>query len=468
MDYLLSLEEATKAALNNNFDVQIIQYDTLISRTQETAAESIYDTVLEASTKYRRDESAGVSTLAPTESRTNDHNIGLSKKLPSGTTLETDWTNNRGSSNSSSNITSPYYDSTAEIALTQELGKNFFGLQDRGKIKITRLEIENAEFTSMDKIEGLITDVQKVYWDLVLQHERVSIEEDMFQQAKRLYDLNSEKFRDGLIEKPELLDSEANYHLRANAVMQAGNILATKESTLELLLNLEQVSVRVIPSEGFNVDQQPVEEETPSLEKAFSNRYDYQQAKKMIEARKIELSLNTNNLWPQIDLEASYARNGIDGGSFKDGTQDISDEDNPDYWIGVSLKMPLENTKERAQRRSAELKKRQAILAMKSLERRVMVDVIDRVRNCNVLRDVAMNQVKVADLQSQKLEAEMKRFNAGRSDTNTVIRFQEDAIQARWLAAQAKFAYYSARIDLRRSEGVLLSSYWDGKIEQRQ
>ncbi len=105
---------------------------------------------------------------------------------------------------------------------------------------------------------------------------------------------------------------------------------------------------------------------------------------------------------------------------------------------------------------------------MKSLERRVMVDVIDRVRNCNVLRDVAMNQVKVADLQSQKLEAEMKRFNAGRSDTNTVIRFQEDAIQARWLAAQAKFAYYSARIDLRRSEGVLLSSYWDGKIEQRQ
>ncbi len=462
--YSMSLQEATEMALKNNFDIQLIQYDTLISRTQEGGAESVYDTVLEASAKYHKDQSARTSTLSATESRANDYNIGLSKKLPSGTTVETDLTNNRGSSNSGTNTTSPYYDSALGVSLTQEFGKNFFGLQDRGHIKVTRIEIENAEFTSLDKIETLVADVQKAYWALVLQTERVAIEEDMLKQAKELYDLNSEKFQDGLVEEPELLDSEANYRFRVNAVMQAKNAWETKENILRLFLNVENEDASVFPRDVFDMNQ--VAEDGPqSLEKAFIHRVDYKRAQKIIDARKLELAINKNNLWPEINLEASYARNGIDGNSFSDAMEDISDKDNPDYSVGIALKMPLENTKERSQTRSADLRKVQALLAMKSLERRIMVDVIDQVRNCNVLRDVAVNQARISELQHQKLESEMKRFKTGRSETNTVIRFQEDEIQARWLAAQAKFAYYAARVDLRRTEGVLLNTYWDGEIK---
>ena len=51
--YRLSLDETTDLALRNNFDIQLTKYDTLIARTDELAARSIYDTVFDAQVEYR-------------------------------------------------------------------------------------------------------------------------------------------------------------------------------------------------------------------------------------------------------------------------------------------------------------------------------------------------------------------------------------------------------------------------------
>ena len=72
--------------------------------------------------------------------------------------------------------------------------------------------------------------------------------------------------------------------------------------------------------------------------------------------------------------------------------------------------------------------------------------------------------MQIADLQDQKLKEEEKRFKRGRSDTDTIIRFQEDLNQARLLAAEAKFLYQEELINLRQAEGSLLNEYWDGEI----
>ena len=91
-------------------------------------------------------------------------------------------------------------------------------------------------------------------------------------------------------------------------------------------------------------------------------------------------------------------------------------------------------------------------------------EIIDQVRNCSVYRELARNAVGIAELQSKKLEEEEKRFSRGRSDTDTIIRFQKDLSQAEIAASHAKFRYISAVVDLRKNEGVLLNKYWDRKI----
>ncbi|MFT7538970.1 MAG: outer membrane protein TolC, partial [Lysobacterales bacterium] len=67
----------------------------------------------------------------------------------------------------------------------------------------------------------------------------------------------------------------------------------------------------------------------------------------------------------------------------------------------------------------------------------------------------------VADLQEKKVREEEKRFSKGRSNTDTLIRFQEDMIQARLSKAQADYAYHVALVNLNKEEGSLLKEYWN-------
>jgi len=62
-EYHLSLDEVTKLALNNNFDIQLAKYDAWIARTDNDVARSIYDTMFEALVEYRDDESKQTSTI---------------------------------------------------------------------------------------------------------------------------------------------------------------------------------------------------------------------------------------------------------------------------------------------------------------------------------------------------------------------------------------------------------------------
>ena len=110
------------------------------------------------------------------------------------------------------------------------------------------------------------------------------------------------------------------------------------------------------------------------------------------------------------------------------------------------------------------MEKAKILINLKSLERKITVGVIDSVRNSNILKEVAYNEVIVSELQAQKLEAEQKRFSQGRSDTETIVRFQSDVSLARIMAAQAKYAHHVSTIDLRKEEGVLLKKYWNEEL----
>lgn len=458
----LSLEETTRLALQNNFDIQLAKYDTWISRTREGLSESVYDTIIDAQVSYQDDQQERSSSLLGTKSLENDYRLGFSKKLPTGTTLSTGLENIRNWSDSQFVTVNPSHESLAWVSITQELGRNFFGIADRGNVKITRLEIENTGFSSLDKIESYIADVQKAYWELVLQTERVRIAQEAVELARQLFDLHQEKISHGLVEKPDALASEANYQKRVNELLLANNQLQTKENILRLLLNIADDQAPLIPTENLDRSTvpQPLEQ---SLKAAFENRRDYQKARNTIDLKDIQLEVKRNQLWPEINLTASFQRNGI-ADDFKKSFSDISAQDNPEVFTGLTLHMPLENHAAESAWKAASLEKAREIVTLKKLERQIVVGVADQVRHCNVLKEIAVNAANVAELTERKFREEEKRFNTGRSSTDTLIRFQEDLLLARWEAAAALYGYQAALIDLKVQEGTLLNAYWNGEL----
>jgi outer membrane protein TolC len=455
--YRLSLGEVTQLALDNNLDIQIAEYDARIARTDEGVAESLYDTMFNAEIEYHNDKSKQTSTLAGDKTLDNDYNIGLSKKSATGTTVDVDLFNNRHRTNSTFSTSPLTHESTLGLTVTQELGRNFFGIQDRGDVKIARLSIENSGYTSWEKIEGVLADAQKAYWDLVMESEKVRIAEDMVAQAKRLYDLNQEKLKNGLVAATEAIAAHAHYEARKNDLILARHQFEIRVNALKLLLNVTDDDIRIEPSEDFSFlpYDRPL---IPSLQQAFSSRRDYKKTLNTIQAKDLNLSMKKNSLWPQIDLTATLERNGI-GDHFKQAVRQITEEDHPDFFAGLEVTLPLENTGARARLKAAELEKAKAIINLKLLERRIAVEITDQVRSCRIFREAALNEERIAQLQQQKFQEEEKKFRYGRSDTDTLIRFQEDWLDARGAAAAAKHRYHTAMVDLALKEGSLLDKY---------
>ncbi|MBU0469206.1 MAG: TolC family protein [Candidatus Omnitrophica bacterium] len=454
-----SLNDVTRLALINNFDIQIAKYDALIAKTDKDVSESIYDTIFDAEVKYRNNKKAQSSAAYGTKTRDDDYNAGLSKKLPTGTTIGLGLDNNRNWTDASTVSQNESFTSDISFSIDQDLGKNFFGIQDRGSVKISLIDIEKAEFTSLEKIEADISAVQTAYWDLVYHLEKMRIQQEMVEQAKALYDIHQEKLKDGLVEIPEAIASEANYRKRKNEFDLAVNLVKSKENVIRFMLNLDDDVSEINPTEKLEL-KKGKNNLGQELAIAFKNRRDYKREKKDIESKDIKLSMKKNNIWPEINLIASLNRNGI-GGHIQEAAENIFENDDPDVSVSFKVTMPLGNREAKAQLKAAELNKAKAIVSLKLLERKIAISINDQVRDCNVYAQIAQSDKEIADLQSQKLEEEEKRFNYGRSDTDTLIRFQEDLIQAKNQELQSRYQYNISLINLELKKGTILEDYLD-------
>lgn len=460
--FALSIADVTRLALENNFDVQIAKFDAYINRNDLLEAVSIFDTILSASASFEDDQLKQSSTIFGSKSLTNIYSLNLSKKLPTGTTLSLGVSDTRDFTNSSFATINPAHEALAKFSLTQSLGKNFFGLIDRNEIKITKLDIENSDWTSLERIERSLAQAQKAYWAVVLFSEELDIKREEYKRARALYEIYSKKIHFGLIEDPDLYASEANMIQRENDVLASLDQLNAAKDALLLLLNEENRRIRIRPLDHLTLEGPPVDL-NQALESAIKNRKDYKKAKNEIDKKKLSLVSRKNSLWPQIDLAATFARNGLTR-KYAKAFEDIINEDNPEIFVGVTVSIPIENRKARGQYNKAKLEKARALVELKKTERVILTEINDLVTRLGIQAGRVLTLKRVASLQEKKLQAELKRFKYGRSSSDILIRYQEDALSAKLAHERSLYNYRVSLIDLKLAQNILLSENWEEEL----
>lgn len=454
----LSIEEVTEIALKNSLDIQIAKFDTYISRTQKNEAESIFDTIFSAESSYNRDKLESASSLAGTDTRETTFSLGLEKKLPTGTTLSLDATNTKTKTNSAFATLNPYTEAELEFSVTQELGKNFFGLADRADIKITKIDIENSEFVSLDDIELALYEAQRAYWNLVLKQEELLINQDMLKEAEKLHEIYKQKQDIGLTEPSEFLAIEALVKTRQSNLNLASLARETAKNHLLFLINKGDFQQGIIVSDslGCSVEKADLYQ---ALNRAVEARRDYKGIKNDLKKNKIDLVAKENALWPQIDFEATFTRNNIDTGRSK-AWGDLFSNGGDEVFFKVSLEVPLERSEARSQLRKADLEKTRYLLKFKRMERLVLQEINDKVNQVNTMQ----NQVKLfeetVNIHRQKLDYQIKRLKSGRSDSDTLISYEQDLLSARLSLAEYLFRYRAGLIELELTQDSLLDKHW--------
>ncbi|HEC68719.1 MAG TPA: TolC family protein [Candidatus Omnitrophica bacterium] len=460
----LSLEEISKLALENNLDIQIAKFDTYIARNNLLETTSIFDTFFSANLSYNQDKKDTASSLLGTKNLTNNYSLQITKKIPLGTELEISAYNQRNWSNSLFFSLNPHTEAGVSLSIKQSLAKNFFGLKDKANIKITKLDIENSEFSSLENIELSLAEIQKAYWELVLRYEELKIKQDMLEQARRLYEIYREKMKIGLAEEPDLLAAQANLALRENDVLEAKLLLRQAKNNLLYLLNITDKDIEIIPKDKLDV--LPEEFDLYSeLKKAVESRRDYKIVKNQVEIRDIDLAIKKNSLWPEIDLEASFTKNGISS-HYKSSWSEVSNQDNSQVYIGLKISFPWEKRKEKAQYNKAKLEKAKTLILLKRLERLIFRQINNDVLKVNTLSEQVKTFKEVLKIEKEKLKKEEEKLNYGRSSSDIIIRFQEDVLNSSLMLANSLYAYKISLIDLEQDKDTLLSKYWGGVYEE--
>jgi outer membrane protein TolC len=454
----LSLRDISTLALWNNLDIQIARYDAYIKRNNLKEATSIFDTILNANFSYKDDQTKQATSITGSRYRKIDYELGLQKKVPSGTVLNLDLQQQRDWSDSVFATTNPSYNSSINIGFTQPIGKNFLGMIDRSKIRITRLDIANSDYTSLDKIELSLAGIQKVYWRLVFLNEELHLKNEMLKEAQRLSEIYMKKYKTGLAEAPDLFAAQANVERRKNDILQTKDMLQAAESDLLFRLNEEKPGIEIVPQDSLEFEDQDISF-TDSLKIAIEKRRDYRRLKNELKAKKINLALKENNLWPEIDLEASFLRNGLSS-KYKKAWQGLSSEDNPQFYFGVKFEVSLENSQAQAQYHKANLQKAKSICLLKQCERRICTQINTRVTTVNILKEKIIANEKIWQLEGDKLKAEEVRLRLGRSNSDTVINYQQDLLEAQIAYIKSLFDYKIALIDLKLAMNTLLDEFW--------
>ena len=458
----LSLKDVSKIALENSLDVQIAKFDVYISRTSLEKAESIFDSYFTAQASYTHDKRQQASTFVGTDTKEYASSVAIEKKLPTGTTLELDIAGKKNRSDSTFSTLNPYHEASAGLTITQELGRNFFGISDRSDIKITKLDIENSEFTSLDDIEKSLYESQKAYWELVLKNEELIVANDMLKKAVDLYGIYKDKLEIGLVEESEFLAIEALVYTRKSDIEVALLAKETAENKLLFLLNVADFENDIIPKDTLvcSVDKVNLPK---ALSEAISGRRDYKKVMNDIKKNKIQIIVKENALWPEIDLAASLVRNSIDSDRTTAWT-DLSNDGGNEVAVSLTFKVPLENREAKANLRKVNIEKKKVLVQLKKVERLILQELNDKVNKVNT----AKNRVHLfdfsVDIHQKKLQKQLERLNFGRSDSDTLIQYEQDLLQARLDLARVLFDYRTGLIELDLAKNTLLDKYWEGQL----
>ncbi len=456
--FLIDEAGVADLALTNSLDIQIARFDASIKRTELMEAESVFDTFLNAQAGYSDDQKDVASAFLGTKNTESEYSFGIEKKLPTGTTVNFTAGNVRTHTDSSFSTVNPSHEATISATLTQNLGKNFFGIADRGLIRMTKLDIENTEYTSLTDIEAALFEVLRAYWNLVLKKESLRIRIEMRQQADRLYKIYENKLGMGMVEEVDMAEIRGHLRRLDVGVLNAGLDLVMAKNDLLFLLNVNNLRVELEPMDELDINPESVDLYN-SLQVAVAARRDYRKMRNELEKNNVDLAVKKNALWPEIDLEASLTKNGIDS-EYHNAWEKTTDADYRQFYVGLQVKLPLENRKARAQKKAVQLKKEQLLLSLKRIERLILRELNNQVTRVNTLKNEVELTREIVELQKVKLAQEHKRLEWGRSNADVMVRYEDDVLQAMLDEARALYTYRIGVLELARRQNILLDYYW--------
>ncbi|HZL29139.1 MAG TPA: TolC family protein [Acidobacteriaceae bacterium] len=417
----------------------------------------------------------GVPTL---KSNTINGNFGYSQAFPTGTTFSAIFQNSRDTSNSPFSLLNPTLNSYYRVLFNQQLLAGF-GLGPN--LRFLRIAKNNQKISDEAfklQVATTVTQIANMYWDLVAAYEDEQVKSRSLDFAQQTLDSGRKQLQLQAIPAMDVMKDEAEVANREEDLTIAKTSLQFQELLIKnaLTKNLDDPileAMPVHPTDSSTVQQIDTSGPTEDLiAQALRDRTELVESDIDLENRHISRDAARNALLPQLSATAFYGGTGLAGLQnplssisstapigFGGSVGNAFNNSAPDYYVGLSLNIPLRNRVAKSDQYRSELESRQAELRLQQLKKQIRIEV----RNAQYALVQSKARVEAAkkarDLAGKTFDITAKEQQLGSGSNFQTLTARRDLAAAESALVAAMTAYQKAEIEVHRSVGDTLDSY---------
>jgi outer membrane protein len=468
----MSLQDCIQQALEHNLELRIDRYNPQLALFNLKAGYGVYDPTFNFSGQHTDTQSGstlfqGIVPVPGQHTDTDTFNSSLGGLLPWGTEYglslrnltDTDGKRFIVNTNLQQIIPVPYSVSGGSVGLdvTQPLVKNFWLNPTRLNIAVLKNRIKWTDLGLRSQIMDIVTRVEMAYYDLKASYENVKVLERAVELAERLLAENKKRVEVGTLAPLDEKQSEAQAAARKADLINGQRNLAVLDNALKQLLtddfaSLDKVSLE--PSEALDAELQLFDVQE-SWSKGLTLRPDFLQARLDLERQGIQVKINRNELYPQVDLKAGGGYAGSTP-EFSGVLGDIEQRDQPYYYVGGQLSYPLGNRTARNNYKASKTQYEAGQLSLKKMEQDIMIQIDNDIKLAQANYERVGATRKAREYAEAALAAEQKKLESGKSTSFFVLQLQRDLTSAQSDEISALVQYKRSLARLAQDEGTTL------------
>lgn len=430
--------------LSQGRDARTIELDRLKADSFVYQARAAYDWIFSGNASYENSRAQFLSGGGNLQDKTSIWAASMEKRIPTGTIFKLTFSRTLQDSifrpnTTSSSSRSPYavFDD-AELALTQDLLGNFFGLAERRANHAAEQAVEAAELNKKDQLESLVLSSLQQFWNAYVAKESLR---DAIQQRDKYEALVKEiegKARRGFVNPGDLPKARAEYGAQVRNVKTASFNYIDAVDKLFTAMRIEA------PAEAIEFQ---VDEELPPMPMMVAQSVDRLRAVESADlafqaASETKRAADLSSL-PSLQLVGKANYTGLEPTQSK-AFATLTDGAHPKYSIGLLLSYRFFSDKTRTDQNDANVgyeKALNTLLKAKEDQTRILKTSMEQVRLSYAAAASAIDEAKNW---AETVKEQERSYRQGRLDFSQLIQDYDSFYRSRSTRIRAIGDYHIA------------------------
>ena len=416
----------------------------------------------------------GVPTL---KSNTTNGNFGYAQSFATGTTFSASFLNSRDTSNSPDNLLNPVLNSYYRVAFQQQLLAGFGLGPNLRYLRIAKNNQRISDEAFKLQVATTVTQIANMYWDLVAAYEDEQVKSRSLDFAQETLDSGRKQLALEAIPAMDVMKDEAEVANREQDLTIAKTTLQFQELLIKnaLTKNLDDPILEAMPVHPTDQSGMPQSMEAGPTDdlivRALAIRTELLESDIDLDNRHISTAAARNALLPQLSATAFYGGTGLGGvqnplsgvtstapAAFSGALANAFNNTAPDYYVGLSLNIPIRNRVAKSDQYRAELETRQAELRSQQLKKQIRIEV----RNAQYALVQSQARVeaskKARDLADKTFDITQKEQTLGAGSNYQTLTARRDLAAAESALVAAMTAYQKSVVEVHRAVGDTLDA----------